>query len=147
MDAPRHAICLNCEREFTYYPGDPAMCSFCGANYGVLEKIMSEFCPKCNDPLDITPEPDRLCEKCGWFGDKSETLAEPTITGDAEANVRKALALYKDQCRNEMILEQCLEQGKITLHDMMEGRAAVKRSVNSLMSIFQALLPKPESDE
>ena len=144
---PRYALCMNCNQEIAYFPGDPVVCQCCGANYGVLEKTMSEFCPKCSDPLEVSTEPDRLCLKCGWFGDKDEVLPEPIITGDAATSARQAISLYRDVCRNELILEQAMEQGKVSWNDMAKARSAVAQTLDSLLKIFNANRPRPEEDE
>ena len=146
MTQPHYAVCINCNEEIAYFPGDPVICQCCGANYGILEKTMSEFCPKCSDPLETSTEPDRLCLKCGWFGDKAEVLANPVITGDAATSARQAISLYRDLCRNELILEQAMEQGKVGWDDMAKARASVASALNSLLTIFHATRPDQEED-
>lgn len=66
---------------------------------------MSEFCPKCGQPLASSEESDRLCEVCGWFGDTAETPKVTPKGAILTENVIKALDLYRLMCRNELSAE------------------------------------------
>jgi len=136
MTQPHYAICFNCNEEITYFPGDPVICQCCGANYGVMQPTMNEYCPKCGDTLEVSDEFDRLCERCGWFGDTVETASAPAL--DAEESAHDAILLYRDLCRNELILEQAMEQGKLSWDDMAKARVTVADGLKNLLQIFQS---------
>jgi ribosomal protein S27AE len=91
--------CLNCNEQIEYVPGYRIVCPCCGADYGLEGESVNEFCPKCGDPLEVSDDADRLCVQCGWWGDKSEALKNPPITGDLDTTVRQALDLYRTVVR------------------------------------------------
>jgi len=113
---------------------------------------MAEFCPKCSKPLHLDPltpdDPGRLCDKCGWFGDKSETQKEPPITDDNETSVLQSLALYRDICRDEIACEHAYLTGEIPFTELQRFRALADSSIKSLLLLYHVLNPEnPEQPE
>jgi hypothetical protein len=107
---------------------------------------MSEFCPKCGALLEVTPEPDRLCGRCGWFGDKDETVTTPPVFLNIQENVRRALDLYRNVCRQEYTAEQAMEKGLVTWTDMQRIRAAVKSAREALLTMFDRIHGNPDEN-
>jgi hypothetical protein len=103
---------------------------------------MSEFCPKCGKPLQVTPEPDRLCLACGWWGGQCEALTKPPHTGELATSVMQALDLYRDICRKELLVELACEHGNVERHEMQEVRGAVASCLESLLRIFGVAHPE-----
>lgn len=102
---------------------------------------MSEFCPRCTAPLEITRDPARLCEVCGWFGDQQEVLLTPP-RGDVFNPVLAAaqtLELYRDVCRKELIAEQVYDAGSATDADLRRVRIARRHAVHAMIEMFVAL--------
>jgi hypothetical protein len=102
---------------------------------------MSEFCPRCNAPLETAQDPARLCEVCGWFGDWQEVLSTPPksdvfnpITAAAQA-----LELFRDVCRKELIAEQVYDAGNATEADLRQVRVARRHATHALIEMFVAL--------
>jgi hypothetical protein len=87
-------------------------------------------------------DPSRLCSVCAWFGDSSEMLATPPVTGNIETSVRQAIALYRDTCRNELLLEAAYKRGELPLGKLLLVRAKVGDSEASLLTLFCGLRPK-----
>ena len=145
MDGQRHAICVHCEAEVVYFPGDPVICQCCGANYGLLDQ--TEYCPKCSDSLESSEDVDRLCATCGWFGDASETLPIPAITGSVDESVDAIVRLYREQCRQELILEQGMERGTVTWDEMTVAREAVAKTLGLLLTVFNRVNPPCDRED
>jgi hypothetical protein len=102
---------------------------------------MSEFCPRCTAPLETTRDDDRLCEVCGWFGDRQEALLVPP-QNDALNPVLAAaqtLELYRDVCRKELIAEQIYDAGNATEVDLRKVYFARRHAAHSIIGIFVAL--------
>jgi len=102
-----------------------------------------EFCPKCGNPIGIleADDPSRLCSICAWFGDSSETLKKPPLTGDLKTSVRQALALYRFTCRNELLLEAAYKNGTLPLAQLLQVRAKVAESEASLLALVEGVQP------
>ncbi len=92
------------------------------SDFGILEKIgMAEFCPKCGAPLEVTPEPDRLCDRCGWFGDSGPNPTPRHLYSSAWRTVSGG----HDRCRDvgqELIVQQAMEKGLVSWSDMQKIR-------------------------
>lgn len=104
---------------------------------------MVEFCPKCGNPIGVLEADDssRLCSVCAWFGDSSETVSSPPVTGNLETSVRQALALYRSACRAEMLLEAGYRQGQLTFPQLLRVRAKVSESEAAIVALFKGVRP------
>jgi hypothetical protein len=102
---------------------------------------MAEFCPICGTPLDTTGDDSRICEACGWFGEKSETSPKPPPcdTVNPVLATIQALTLYRDVCRSELICEQVYDAGDCTETEMKAIKLAARESMQSLVTMFTAL--------
>ncbi|MHB8108286.1 MAG: hypothetical protein ACYDH4_12820 [Candidatus Cryosericum sp.] len=100
--------------------------------------MSSEFCPRCNSPLEAAADDGRLCEVCGWFGDQTEVLDKPPQpdTFNPVLATVQCLALYRDVCRNELIAEQVYDAGDATEADMRTVRLTRRQATDSLVSLF-----------
>lgn len=109
---------------------------------------MSEFCPKCYSPMEVTPDPGRLCDVCGWFGDKQETLAEPPKCEEFQPTLAAAqvLDLYRDACRKELIVEQVYDAGACTEADVAKVRRGVRSAAHAIVEMFTRLYRPPTTE-
>ena len=72
---------------------------------------MIEFCPRCTWPLEPSPDVDRLCDACSWFGDQSEVLLAPPRSADKPfLSAVHGLAWFRELCRCELLAEQLCAQ-------------------------------------
>jgi hypothetical protein len=102
---------------------------------------VAEFCPRCTAPLEAAPDPARLCEVCGWFGDQQEVLLMPPqsdVLNPVLAAVQ-ALELYRDVCRNELIAEQVYDAGNGTEAQLNRVRTSRQHAAHSIIEMFVAL--------
>jgi hypothetical protein len=102
---------------------------------------MAEFCPRCGQPVDTGGDDSRLCDACGWFGDNAETAKTATVEGEfnpVRAAIR-ALSLYRDVCRHELIVEQIYAAGYATEAKLRTVRADAKECQHSLVELFTTL--------
>jgi hypothetical protein len=85
-------------------------------------------------------EEDRLCEACGWWGDKNEVLITPPEPEEFNPVLAasQVLAMYRDVCRNELIAEQVFDAGDATEADLRKVRLECRDSVNSIIEMFAA---------
>ena len=90
----------------------------------------------------MTPEPDRLCLACGWWGGQCEALKKPPHTGELATSVMQALDLYRDICRKELLVELACEHGNVERHEMQEVQGAVASCLESLLRIFGVAIPR-----
>jgi hypothetical protein len=111
---------------------------------------MNEFCPKCLYPIQASKDQaskdrERLCETCGWFGDKIETLAEPTESGDFNPTRAAAqiLGLFRDVCRQELILEQACDAGIAAESHMKRVRIIRQAAIQNIIGLFVRLRESP----
>ncbi|MEN6367618.1 MAG: hypothetical protein ABFC88_12460 [Thermoguttaceae bacterium] len=51
----------------------------------------------------------------------------------------QCLALYRDGCRMELLLEKMIEMGKATEVDLAKGRVGVKQSAQAIIALFEGL--------
>ncbi len=102
---------------------------------------MSEFCPRCNSPVEFDPDPARLCEVCGWFGDRSEMFDKPPAPKGINPVLAAAqcLELYRDVCRRELVAEQLYDAGDATEADIAKVRAARRHATNAIIELFAVL--------
>jgi hypothetical protein len=102
---------------------------------------MSEFCPRCTAPLETSREDDRLCEVCGWFGDRQEVLLVPprNDTLNPVLAAAQTLELYRDVCRKELMAEQIYDAGDATEADLNKVRMARRHAAHSIIEMFVAL--------
>jgi len=103
--------------------------------------MSSEFCPRCAAPLETSRDDDRLCEVCGWFGDRQEVLLVPPQTDVLNPVLAAAqtLELYRDICRNELIAEQVYDAGWVTEGDLRKVHIARRHATHSIIQLFVAL--------
>lgn len=99
---------------------------------------MAEFCPRCNSPVEFAPDPARLCEVCGWFGDQTEVLDKPPAPQAINPVLAAAqcLELYRDVCRRELIAEQLYDAGNAVEADIAKVRAARRHATNAIIELF-----------
>ncbi len=102
---------------------------------------MAKFCPRCTAPLESSRDADRLCEVCGWFGDRQETLLMPPQSDVLNPVLAAAqtLELYRDICRKELIVEQVYDAGNATEADLQRVHMARQHATNSIVEMFVAL--------
>jgi len=102
---------------------------------------MSEFCPRCTAPLEISREADRLCEVCGWFGDQQEALPAPSNTGEFNPvlAVAQTLELYRDVCRQELIAEQIYDAGDIIEAELQKIHVIRRQATAAAIDLFVTL--------
>ena len=102
---------------------------------------MSEFCPRCNAPLETAQDPARLCEVCGWFGDWMEVLHAPPQSDVVNPVLAAAqtLELYRDVCRQELIGEQMYDAGDGTEAQLQRLHMARRHAAHSIIELFVAL--------
>jgi len=101
---------------------------------------MAEFCPRCTAPLEASPDSDRLCECCGWWGDQREALLTPPANaGNPVLAAAQALELYRDVCRQELLGEQLYEAGSGTEAQLHKLRMARRDAAHSIIEMFVAL--------
>jgi len=105
-----------------------------------------EFCPKCGNPIGILEanDPSRLCSICAWFGDSTETLKKPPMTGNLETSLRQSLALYRSVCRNELLLEAAYKADQLSFGDLLRARAKIVESESSLIALFRGIHPSKQ---
>ena len=103
------------------------------------------YCPRCTASID-TSEPDCLCETCGWFGDRSETLADsmPDVFNPARA-AATTLELYRDICRKELIAEQLYDAGDATEDDLRKIGVSRKNTIAAMIEMFCKLRARYET--
>jgi len=96
---------------------------------------MSSFCPRCFAPIETASDDARLCDRCGWYGDKVEVLTQPPQSSveDPTLAIMQTLAMYRDVCRNELLAE--LTSG--TNHAKV--RALRQQATNSLIELYLGL--------
>jgi hypothetical protein len=102
---------------------------------------MSEYCPKCSAPLAAplaaATDEDRLCDKCGWFGDSGE-VQYVQVEGPTATFV-KCLDSYREVCRCELIAEQwvsCIGTSTEGLKNVILERRNIE---NELVGLFDAI--------
>jgi hypothetical protein len=71
---------------------------------------MLEYCPKCGQLLPPAADDARLCDTCGWFGDREEVLSEPPPFAPLVAAVDQVLNSYRCVCRQELLAEAAHQQ-------------------------------------
>jgi len=88
--------------------------------------------------LDVTLDPSRLCETCGWFGDRQETLPVPPKSNEFNPVLAAAqtLDLYRDVCRKELIAEQMYDNGSATQPELRKVRVLHRQAVRALIEMF-----------
>lgn len=103
--------------------------------------MAAEFCPKCKSPVDTGGDERRLCEVCGWFGDRGETITtRPALEEfNPVLTVIQSLRLFRDVCRNELIAEQVYQAGRATDADLRKVATAARESLHSLVELFTAV--------
>lgn len=101
-----------------------------------------EYCPKCHNPLESSTDDDRLCEQCGWWGGAGEVCLQSKVVTDTATNIRQLLALYRDSCRKELILESAYQQGHLARVEMIKARHCVAQSAESIIAMVVALSPQ-----
>jgi hypothetical protein len=101
--------------------------------------MVSEYCPKCGELLMPTPEPDRLCDTCGWFGDQGETLREPPDGFMLTAAISKALDLYRFVCRKELEAEAVAARHPGQEVNVRKVHAGAAQAKQSLLEMFVAV--------
>lgn len=135
--------CNRCASEIPIVPGRQVICLSCGTNLSLIPLYQSdcEFCPQCGGPLEVTTDPGRLCEICGWFGDRQETLSTPPCREDFDAilAVLQSLELFRDVCRKEQLVEVYYDTGRISDHDLRRVRKDAQAARQSLVTMFTAL--------
>jgi len=102
---------------------------------------MVEFCPRCASPLETAADPARLCEICGWFGDRQEVLCRPPKSDvlNPVLAAAQALELFRDVCRKELIAEQVYDAGNATEADIRRVRIARRHAAHALIEMFVTL--------
>lgn len=110
---------------------------------------MSEFCPRCTSPLEVGPDPDRLCEVCGWFGDAAETLSAPPKPAriNPVLAATQCLDLFRDVCRKELIAEQLFDAGHATESDINQIRLSRRQATDAIVELFATLHRRPHLPE
>lgn len=103
-----------------------------------------EFCPRCGYPLEANGDPGRLCSECGWFGDESESAKQPPPTDMLNPGLAavQGLWMFREVCRNEMVVETLCDFGQATEADMRKLRAAVKHAMHGLIELLLGLRAK-----
>jgi len=102
---------------------------------------MSEFCPRCTAPLESADDPGRLCDVCGWFGDRMEVLSAPPRNDEFNPVLAAAqtLELYRDVCRKELLAEQIYDAGNATEAELQRVRMARRHAAHSIIEMFVTL--------
>ena len=102
---------------------------------------MAEFCPRCTAPLESDRNADRLCEVCGWFGDRQETLLAPPANDVLNPVLAAAqtLELYRDVCRKELVAEQVYDAGNATEAELQWVHVARRHAAHSIIEMFVTL--------
>jgi len=107
----------------------------------------AEFCPKCYYPLESSEDDGRLCEVCGWFGDKSEICTDPPKSDDLELAFSQLLAFYRDICRMEQIAEQLAEGRADYTVNLKIIRARADHARHSILYLFQVIKSKDDDEK
>jgi hypothetical protein len=106
---------------------------------------VAEFCPRCASPLEMGGDSGRLCEKCGWFGDQTETLAAlpPSDVFNPVLAAAQALELFRDACRYELMAEQLYNAGDGTEAQLNQVRVSRRQAAHALIEMFVVLRAWP----
>lgn len=126
-------FCMNCKAIF-----DPPNL------LGLIDRVANdrtEFCPKCGNPVERSIESTddaRLCETCGWFGDKGEVLNDPpkSDTFNATRAAAQVLELYRDVSRRELVLEQAYDTGNIDEQLLKTAKLNVRSVAHQIIKMF-----------
>lgn len=112
---------------------------------------MAIFCPICTSPIiEIFNDPDplRLCNVCGWAGDKEEALKMPPLADQPNPIlvVAQQLALYRTACHAEIFLRGAYISGNITLADLQQAELGVQNCAKAIITLVMnlPLLPKQQ---
>src|SRR3974377_1987134 len=102
---------------------------------------MAEFFLRCTAPLETSRDADRLCEVCGWFGDRQEALLAPPADDVLNPVLAAAptLELYRDVCRRELVAEQIYDAGNATEAELQRVRLARRHAAHSIIEMFVTL--------
>lgn len=92
---------------------------------------MNEYCPKCGQPLQPSDEPDRLCDVCAWFGDKSEALSEEPNGAGIVRGMLDVFRLYRSICRDELAIE-----GQGTVADVAKVKRYIHETQQAIVQMF-----------
>jgi hypothetical protein len=89
-------------------------------------------------PLETSLDSDRLCLICGWFGDQQETLLMPPESDvlNPVLAAAQALALYRDVCRKEFVVERACDAGNTTNGDLQRIHMAQRQAAQSIIEMF-----------
>ena len=103
-----------------------------------MDLKFAEFCPRCGTPLDTSGDDSRLCESCGWYGDRCETHPKPPVSDGRNPTlaVLQALAMYRDVCRNELIVEQGCNMGQTTEVTLRKAQGLARQCRHWLVKLF-----------
>lgn len=99
------------------------------------------YCPRCQYPIATNTECS--CELCGWFGSPKETLSEPGEDFNLTHAVIEILELYKQACRDELIIEQLYDLGEAIEKDINRARSYTRGMIHRLVEMFVKLKTRP----
>jgi hypothetical protein len=94
---------------------------------------VNEYCPKCGQPVEWSPESDRLCETCGHFFDRREALHQWPPQGKIVENIVEVLGLYRSLCRDEMRLDGA------PMSMVVHAQREVKKAQQSIVQMFLSM--------
>ena len=102
---------------------------------------MAEFCPRCTAPLEVGGDSGRLCDRCGWFGDQTETLSIPPPSDifNPVLAAAQAIELFRDACRYELMAEQMYDAGDGTEAQLNQVRVSRRQTAHALIEMFVTL--------
>ena len=148
--------CPYCHSSVTVQAGSLLLCVKCRRTFESnlarvidrINKTRSEFCPKCGHPVERAIEvgdDDRLCEACGWFGGKNEVLDTPPKTKDLNPtrDAAQILELFRDACRQELVLEQAYDSGDIDETVLKNAKISVRSATHQIIELFVKMKALP----
>jgi len=99
---------------------------------------VTEFCPRCFHPLEMSDDDGRLCIACHWFGDKLEVCKKPPPPTDLELAFVQMLSLYRDICRLELLAEQLAKTQPVACElQLRDIQKRVTSARHSLIHLFR----------
>jgi len=105
---------------------------------------MAEYCPQCGAALQESPDDDRLCIVCEWFGDRSET--KPTEEYKLPANltsldaVRLLLKLYRTACMCEAQSEAAYANGHGSRGQLYKVKDLTRKAGEKIVGVIAHII-------
>lgn len=99
------------------------------------------YCPKCWSEIAIADE--CLCDACGWFGDPKEVLAKPGKDFNFTGAAVQVLGLFRDACRQELLMEQLYDAGVVVEHQLNRARLLRRDAIQTIIEMFVKIRTRP----